>query len=253
MKKSGVVNLVILAVVAAVLLPAFAQAGAHFVFARHTDAAEMQGMKMPETNDTTSTWLADGNARSDMADTASTIIIGETKTIYMLNHQNKTYSEFNLNTVSDKLKEKAADKSDPAAMMAQQMMAMMKVNMTVTPTEEVKKIGDWNCKKYVTEIDMGPAKNTSDMWFTDEIKVDRELMAMTMNSMVTIMPGFADALEEFKKMDGVMVKSEGKVKAMGMEFASTDELISYEEKDAPEGAFEIPEGYKKVEAKIPGM
>ena len=67
------------------------------------------------------------------------------------------------------------------------------------------------------------------------------------SGMMARMPGFDKILEEMKQIKGIPVKSVATASIMGSEAVTTTELIEYAEKDAPDGIFDVPEGYKKVE------
>ena len=85
-----------------------------------------------------------------------------------------------------------------------------------------------------------------DMWATEELEIDADMFRLLTSAFMSSMPGFQDMMTEMKKIKGVTVSSTANVKMMGGEVKSSTEIIEFESKDAPAGAYEIPEGYKKV-------
>ena len=61
------------------------------------------------------------------------------------------------------------------------------------------------------------------------------------------MPGFANLVEQLKQIEGVPVLTTTRASVMGQDILTTTEMIEHAEKVAPDGIYDIPEGYKKVE------
>jgi len=155
--------------------------------------------------------------------------------LYILQHAQKSYMEVPL--------------SFTAA--AQAPAADLGIKVTVTPTAEKKKIGTWECKRYLMKMEMGGMgfATESEIWATEEIKIDPALYAKFSSAMMAANPMLASSLqsmlEEMKKIKGVQVRSATSVQMMGQTIKSTSELIEFREGKAPEGIFELPEGYNK--------
>ena len=128
------------------------------------------------------------------------------------------------------------------------MMKGMMGNMSakVTETGETKKIGDWNCRKYLIEMDMGMGKSQSEAWATEDLRIDYSLYFTSANAMMASQPGFDKIVKEMQKVKGVIVYQTAKVKMMGAEVTSTTEVLECSDKAAPAGNYEVPAGYKKV-------
>lgn len=206
-----------------------------------TDAVEIMGQVMPATLDTNTIWLSENNARLDAGDTASTILLGEAGRLVQLDHINKQYSEIVLGAVG-----KSADPE------MQQMLAMMKMEIEVTPTDDKQKIGDWNCRKYIIKKQMGMMKSTTEVWATTDIEINTEAYHRILNSLLAYMPNYDKTLKQFSKIDGMTVREETTATVMGKKMRSSVKLIDVHKEDAPEDAFTIPEGYKEVPAQMPG-
>ena len=128
---------------------------------------------------------------------------------------------------------------------------MMQVNFKVTKTSEKKKIGSWDCTKYIQTMELGMGAINSEIWATPDIKIDDDIYARYSANMIAQMPGASQEmtgiLEEIRKIDGVQVYMKQTTNMMGQSFSSTMELIEFKEGKAPEKVFFIPSDYKKVD------
>lgn len=261
MRARGLSSRVALLVTAMLLaLPVLVNADVFIKQVTNTEGFEMMGQKVPAHSDTSISWMAKEKARMDMGDSASVIILVDKNIIYSIDHRAKTYFEMSLDILSDISKmmtEKVEAEGDEeeakaAKEIMEGMMGMMKISAKVQETDETKKIRDWNCKKYQMTMNLGMATVTSDIWATEDIKVDYEIYQKMSSANMMQLPGFAEAVKEMKKVKGFTVLSTGNINVMGNTMATTTELIDVKEKQAPAGTFDIPKGYKKQEA-MPGM
>jgi len=237
-------------------LPVLANADTMLKQVAKTDAFEMMGQQMEATNDTSVTWIGKGRARTDLGDSASVIMLVDKNAMYMINHMDKTYYEMPLDALGDISKMMGVDSTDEeAAAMAEAMkgmMAQMKITAKVEPTDETKKIKDWDTKKYIIDMNMGMMKMTTQIWATDEIKVDFDMFYKMTNAMMAQFPGFAEAMEEMKKIKGVGVESDITIDMMGNEVKASNEMLEVKEGEPPAGTYQVPEGYTKLSG-MPGM
>jgi len=208
---------------------------------RHTDAVTIMGQTQPAKDEEGSTWMGKDRMRQDEGTNKSTIVRFDLQKIYIIDHLQKTYSEIDLPIDFEKI---LPDQ-------AKQMMQMMKVTPKVTKTEETQKIKDWNCVKYLVDIDMQmmgmnmPMK--MEMWVSKDIGIDIKLYEKFTGQLLSLQPMFKDFTEEFKKMDGYPVLTLTSMEMMGSQTKSREELVSVEKKDAPAGTYDLPEGYTKTE------
>jgi hypothetical protein len=244
MIRMGRTTMLILAA-ACVALAGTAMADSFFKQAVHTDAFEMMGQTAPEKNDTTTVWLTEGKACSQTGSEAAVIFDAKKGLMYMVDHEKKEYSVIPMDLFGGEAKEGAAE-SDEAAKMMQAMGGS--VEITVTPTDETAKIGDWNATKYNVDMKIMMMPSKQELWATEDIKIDYAMFNAVSSGMMAQLPGFEKIVEEMKQVKGITVKSITRTSAMGGEVVTTTELLEYAEKDAPDGVFDIPEGYKKVEA-----
>jgi len=213
-----------------------------------TDAFEVMGQKQPANVDTSIMWMSEDNAYM-LKDKSAYILRADKGVIYLIDDKDKTYSEMSVDVFGDIAKAAGGEKEGgemPEVM--KNLMGTMKV--TVTPTEETMKIGDWNAKKYdvVTSIAMGTTN--SEIWASEDIKVNYKVFHAISNAFMAPMPGFDEMMKEMEKIKGMQVKSITQAEMMGAKVKSSSELLECTEKDAPDGIYDIPEGYKKVEMKM---
>jgi len=227
----------------------------------HTDEFKMMGQTQPEKDEIMVFWFAENETRTDQeAGNTSSILLGEKKILYWLDHNKKTYAEMPLDL--DKLFDEAAEagagddaetaeakKKMPGFMKNMMKGVMGSMSAKVTETGETKKIGDWNCRKYLIEMDMGMAgKTNSEAWATEDLKIDNGLFFASAYAMMASQPGFDKIVNEMKKVKGVIVYQTSTIKVMGSEMTSTAELLECSDKSAPAGNYEIPAGYKMVKS-----
>jgi len=122
---------------------------------------------------------------------------------------------------------------------------MMQPKVSVTETGETQKIKNWKCKKYIMTMKMMGTTSNSEIWATEDIKIDYELYMTLGLSMMPKTPGLDKMLEEMKKIKGLTVLSTATTSMMGTDVKNTQELLEVAEKSAPGGTYDIPGGYKK--------
>ncbi|MEA3297365.1 MAG: DUF4412 domain-containing protein [candidate division Zixibacteria bacterium] len=234
-----------------IIAPTESQADYRFMTRVVAERSQAQGQQQT-TIDTTVMWLGKSKARTDMDQSTSFLVLADKNMMYTINHNQKQYVEIPVGYLKDMLA--AKEKEDPeAAAQMRSMISMMDMKITVTKTDETKKIKDWNCRKYTAEMKMSMGGSSTEIWTTEDISVDHDLYATISNVMMAQLPGFKDALKEWKKIKGVTISSVTKASAMGGTQKITQDLLEFVEKDAPAGTFDIPEGYKKTELTMPGM
>jgi hypothetical protein len=243
--------LMMLAAFAGMLLCSYrAQADTYIKQVEHTDSMEVMGQKQPERFDTTVMWLNNKWARSDMGDTATTLFDAEKGELYMLNHVSKTYSVFPLDfsamTDSAMAGANPGDSSSAQAMMNSMMKS---IKCTVTPTDETKKIGNWNAHKYTVDMSIMMMNMTSETWATEDVDVDMQAFYALSEGMLARIPGASKIMSEMMKVKGVPVLITTTGNVMGAQFKSTKQIVECVTRDAPPDAYKVPEGYQKIEPK----
>jgi hypothetical protein len=225
----------------------------------HTDELKMMGQTQPAKDEISVTWLGKNFARMDQGAATSSILLGDKKVLYMLDHNKKTYAEMPLDFekmfdeaaaagAGDDPEMAEAKKKMPGFMKGLMKGVMGSMSAKVTETGETKKIGEWNCRKYLIEMDMGMGKSQAEAWATEDIKIDYGLYFTSANAMMASQPGFDKIVKEMQKVKGVIVYQTSTIKMMGSEVTSTTELLECTEKSAPAGNYDVPAGYKKVKS-----
>ncbi len=205
-----------------------------------TDAFEMMGQKQEAESDTSIIWIGEGKAYMESAE-VTYIFRTDESMMYAIDPAAKSYYQMPIGGVGEKSESPATDEQ---AMM-QKMMGSVKVS--VTETEETKKIGDWNSTKYLLDISMSMGATQMEIWATEDIKVDYDLFRTIAETELLSKPGMEKIMEELKKIKGIQVQSSTEINMMGVVMKNTTEIIECVEKSAPDGIYEIPEGFKKGE------
>jgi len=231
-------------VCALIILPMLSHADVLIKQKQHTDDFEMMGQKQPAKDVITTIWMTKDKIRSDNEE-RSFIFLADKGITYILDHKKKTYIE-----MSADMNPMAGDMTKKEAAGFNNMMKnMMKMEITITPTGEKKKIGKWNCTKYLQKLQtmMGPMN--SEVWASEDIQIDNTLYAHFAASMFAQMTGMQNAVEammkEMKKIKGVPVLTISSNTVMGQTINSSTELLEVKEEKAPAGIFDLPKGYRK--------
>jgi hypothetical protein len=206
----------------------------------HQDGFSMMGQTQPEKDEVHIIWIGEGTLRMDQG-AVSTVVDLDGKKMTIINHDDKDYSEIALPVNLEEL-------LPPG--MGQQMMEMMKFEVTVTPSDETKKIGEWTAKRYDMVLTSAMMGMESVIWASDETPFDFAEYFKLYSTVMSLQPGMDSMMEQMQKIDGFVVAQDAK---MSMKFmgdttvGSTDEVVSIEELDAPDGTYAPPAGYAKKE------
>ncbi len=237
----------------AVVLPAPLAAEDFLRNATHVNAFEVMGQKQPARDDTTSFWIGTERMAMVKGGKVASLLDAKGGLLYIFDNANNQYSVIKLSDISAYVDSaNAALNSTDTTEEGQQkrmlanMMASTKV--TVTPTEETKKIREWNTRKYLIDQTMPMINTKITAWTTQDIKIDYTKVQLLTNAFKASTPGFGKVLDEFKKINGLPVSITSESAVMGQTVTTTTDLIEYAKKPAPKGIFEIPAGYKQVES-----
>jgi len=238
----------VLAAALLLALPLAAHADQMFKSVTHTDAFTMQGKTQPAQTDTSVTWVSDDGKRmqSNVGDSVSYIFVDGGAAIHVLNNHEKTYVDYPFVGATDSLLAAIEKQQGPeAAQQFKAMMGMMKLEITVTPTDSTKTIGKYSCRKYNVAMGMGMMKSAVEMWATKDIAMSFDMFNIMSRLNMMVLPGFEQAMAEFKKIEGVPIHSVSTVDVMGSTVKSTVDLIHQEAGTAPAGSYEIPKDYTR--------
>jgi len=216
---------------------------------QHSDAMSIMGHTQPAQDMIVESWITPEkmviiNPKHkivlDMVKKEVTIADNEKKTI--------TTMPLDFSKMMDKETEKMS--AEEKAELQKFMGGMMQLKVNVEPTNETKKIGDWNARKYIETIEMGMGNIRSEIWATPDIKIDKDLYAKFSAGMMAQIPGVSQnmgtLMKEIKKIDGVQVLTTQTTQMMGQSMNSSTELLEYKEGTAPADAFKLPTRYKNT-------
>jgi hypothetical protein len=221
--------------------PAFAApADTMMVRKVHTEAGKMGQHETPAKDETQTVWIAKDRVRVESDDKIILLRLDQKK-LYMMDPKEKTYSPIDL--PFDMKKYLPAEMAE----MYDKMNSANTMSCKVTPTDETKKIKDWNTKKYELKVTGSMTGGmTEEVWVTKDISVDTAAFLELLRTTLTMRPGGESMVDELKKIDGVPVMSDRTLKSPMGTVKTHEELVSIEQKDAPAGAFELPKDYKET-------
>lgn len=230
--------------VLSLLLPlalAAASAGADTLLTMktHTDAT---ALGQPNHDSEIKVWVSPDNQhlRRDEG-TFSILLLLDKSKMYLIDNQAKTYNEVDLPVDFKKI--------DPqhGAEMAEQMNQMAKMDVSVKPTNEQRKVSAWTAKKYEVSLS-NPAgmKIDSDMWMSQDVGIDAAAFTKMQAHMTSLSPGTQAWVKKLSQIPGFPVLTESRVTTPGGVVKSTQELASVDKKPAPAGIYSLPSDYKKA-------
>jgi hypothetical protein len=128
--------------------------------------------------------------------------------------------------------------------MAKGFLAMMTFEVTVTPTDEFKTIGDWKVRLYNMTMTSKMMSAEAAMWATTDVDLDQDAYHLLHEEMVSLQPGMAAAAREMRQIKGIVIKQETVMTMMGnTTVKSSDTTVSIEELEPPTGIYEPPADY----------
>jgi hypothetical protein len=200
----------------------------------HRDGFTMMGQTQPPSDVEQTTWIGVDRMYMDQGDTA-TIVRADIGKLIVVNHPDKTYSILDLPIDLEKL-------LPPE--MAKGFLAMMTFEVTVTPIDEYKTIGDWKARRYTMKMTSKMMSAEATMWATTDVNLDLDAFHHLHEEMVSLQPGMAAAAREMRAIKGIVIEQETVMTMMGnTTVKSSDATASIEELDPPAGIYDPPPDY----------
>jgi len=257
MRKRSLLYLSGIFLMVLLLIPISSQADIMMKQKTHTDGMQIMGQTQPAKDEIQTTWIAADKIRNDSEEGSMILRLDQGK-IYFIDHVKKTYSEMPMEMgkmmdeqIKKSMEEEGMDAEEQQAA-TDMMQGMSQMKITITPTAEKKKIGNWNCQKYNQELVMMMGPMNGEIWATEDLKMDYDLYNKYMAAMMGKGGMFGDFMSqiatEMKKIKGVPVLTISTMNMMGTSIKTSQELIEYKEGTAPAGHFNLPSGYKKTES-----
>jgi hypothetical protein len=223
----------ILAALFVVLLSAgIAAADIKVVKQTHQDGFTIMGQTQPPEDRQQTSWIATDRMYMDQGSNV-TIVRLDLMKLYVIDHGTKSYHVLDLPIDLSKLV--------PPEM--QPMLAMMQFEVTVTPTDERKQVGEWDARRYDMTMTSQMFSMKATMWVTKVDGYDPQSFNSMSVHMNSLQPGMADAVKEMSKIDGLVVEQQGIMTMMGTEVGTSEKTTSIENIEAPAGTYDPPADY----------
>jgi hypothetical protein len=202
----------------------------------HTDAFAVMGQSQPAKDETTEQWLGDDQFAA-ITPGLSIVVDLKKNMLYWINHGNKSYVESTLPFDFTKI-------VDPQ--MAQMMSQMMKMTVTVTPNNQTKTIGQWNCSGYDVAINMMMMPMKMSVWASIDVPFDLDKFMKLYTNVLKAQLRLDDAaIEEMRKVKGYWIATETNAEIMGAKMHNTTEVIEISKKSPDASVYSVPAGYTK--------
>ncbi len=198
----------------------------------HQDGFTIMGQTQPPEDREQTTWIGKDRMHMDQGENA-TIVRLDTMKLYVIDHTNQTYQVLDLPV-------------DLGALVPEEMkpmLEMMKFEVTVTPADEHKQVGEWNAQRYDMTMSSQMFSMKSTMWVTKVKGYDPEAFNSMYVHLNSLQPGMADAIKEMRKMDGIVVEQNAVMTMMGNDVGTSEKALAIENTAAPAGTYDPPAGY----------
>jgi len=198
----------------------------------HQDGFTIMGQTQPPEDREQTSWIGNDRMYMDQGGT-TTIVRLDLMKLYVIDHDTRSYHVLDLPIDLSKLV--------PPEM--QPMLAMMQFEVTVTPSDERKQVGEWDARRYDMTMTSQMFSMTSTMWVTKVAGYDPKAFNDMYVHLNSLQPGMADAVKEMTKIEGLVVEQKGVMTMMGNEVGTSEKTISIEDMAAPAGTYDPPSDY----------
>lgn len=225
----------------AVLFPDSIRADHYIQRIKQMTEVNSKGEAVSTSDESNTTWSSKDKFRQDEGDHTSTIIRLDQKKLYHINHKDRTFSAINLPL--------NLENSLPSE--AMQIYQVIKMSSTVTKTSETQSIREWASQKYQVDIAISfmgmkmPMK--MELWVSEETGIDMKSFWQFYEALLSMNPFTTALIEKLRDIEGYPVLTVITMSVEGSKTNSREEVISIEEKKAPDGIYDIPEGYILVD------
>ena len=222
------------ALVILVLAAGTAAADLKVVKQTHVDGFTIMGQSQPPTDKEQITWIGTDKMNMNQGDTA-TIVRLDLMKLFVIDHSRKVYHVLDL----------PVDLNQLVPPQMKQMLSMMQFDVTVTPSDESKQVGEWPARRYDMTMSSPMFTMKSTMWVTKVAGYDPATFGQMYSYLNSLQPGMADAVKEMSKVDGLVVEQAGVMSMANSEVATSEKTVSIENLDAPAGTYDPPAGYSE--------
>jgi hypothetical protein len=126
------------------------------------------------------------------------------------------------------------------------MMSMMTLDVSVTPTEETKAVGEWTARRFDVVMTSKMMTMEAVMWATQHPDLDMDAYYAMYEHISSMQPGMANLATEMRKVNGLVVEQQAvmTMKMGGDVTVNTSERVeAIEVLDPPAGIYDPPQGY----------
>jgi hypothetical protein len=213
----------------------------------HSELPAMVGNSVRPDDRKVTLWVGPNRVRRDDGRAAS-IVLFDKKKLYIVDHEDKSYTAIDLPVDFTKLVP-----GPQGELMKKEMSSAAKLDVKITRTNETKKIGKWNARKYHVEMQNPETKMITDMWASKDVGVDMEALRQMQLNMAALQPGSLSWVKKMQQIEGFPVLQDSTLNFGTPRDAKThEELISVETKEPPAGTFAPPAGYTQKPFANPG-
>ena len=246
------------------LAAALLVAAASFAQGLYTESSSSGG-PLGDTPKLSKAYMMPKMYRHEGSDGQVIIVRLDKERFYMVNPNDKTYSEMTFTEMEEgakkageqmdkrmaEMQEKMKDMSEEQRKMVEKMMGSMGGKSAAEVVEvngpsEKKTINGWACGKYVATSN---GKDLLTMWTTNDVKGFESMRAdweQFSRKMVSLSPvGGKGLAQAFTKISGFPIQTEM--------FGVTTVVTKIEKKSTPAGQFEVPAGYTKTDSPLKKM
>lgn len=203
----------------------------------HQGAFQMQGQEQPARDATVEIWIGPDAVARDQED--SRVVLTESQLI-LVNHEAETYSVIDLPVDMKELLPEGMQE------MADQMMQQARISAEVEAADETREINGWQSRLWTVTMSNAMGLNVSmKLWASDEVDVDPAPYRRLTEALSSLQPGGGEWVEKLSAIEGFPVLRETSMQMGQGAMNSSEELVSVEERDAPEGLYGAPEGYER--------
>ncbi len=199
----------------------------------HTEAYSKDGVEVPAKESQRTLWLGRQRMRFETEDSTILVRLDQQK-MYLLDARTKVANVIDLpfefrRYFPPEVRERM-EKNAPFA--------------TVTPQDETRKIGEWQARRHIVSIKTaGAPTSREEVWATKDLPIDLAEYGELSHQVNLLRAGGGFLAEEMKRLEGIPVLTNRVRFVDGVEIKSREELVSVEEKPAPEGLFDVPADY----------
>lgn len=214
----------------------------------HT-TARPSGRTVASGTDTLVLWLGSTAARRDSRDGTFLVDSARDRLLYV-DHRERTWTAQSTHEVQHLLAAIAADsltEPDDDPRLAQ-LKSMLDVAVKVTDAGEYATVDGYRCRRWLMEQQIGEVVTTSELWLTEDIALDFELLHRATRPALLAIPGGEPALAELAKLRGVPVVTTAIIQRRGLQTRSETRLLSVETVRVPREFFAPPAGYQPASA-----